>query len=342
LQAPSAWSVCGPVADSFACRRTLPDIVSRTREKLDAATRAAWLYYVAGKTQQEIAETLGISRPAAQRLIALAVEKNLIRVRVDHRLADCLTLAAELSARYGLTLCEIVPYDSDTEDELKRKLAVAGADVMERFLSTETPMVVAVSSGRTLKSAVAELGQFQRPQHRLVSMVGTVAQDGSSNRYDVALHISEKTAGKPFLLPAPLMADSEADCAQWCQHRLYQAVAGVCAQADVAFIGIGNMGPNCPQEEDGFITRAEVLDLMRHGAVAELLGRSIDDAGQPVVTTSQRRVTSLPMHAPPRHPTIGFAGGASKHGAVRAALRGGWLTGLVTDERCAQAVLAAG
>ena len=78
-------------------------------------------------------------------------------------------------------------------------------------------MVVSVSSGRTLKAAVDQFGQLDRPQHRLVSMVGAIAQDGSSNRYDVALHISEKTGGKHFLLPAPLIADSEAERAQWCQ-----------------------------------------------------------------------------------------------------------------------------
>ena len=62
--------------------------VPKSTEKLDLATRAAWLYYVAGNTQNEIAEKLQVSRPVAQRLVAFAVEKNLIRVRVDHRGVD--------------------------------------------------------------------------------------------------------------------------------------------------------------------------------------------------------------------------------------------------------------
>src|SRR5690242_7874267 len=81
--------------------------VPKSTEKLDLATRAAWLYYVAGNTQNEIAEKLQISRPVAQRLVAFAVEKNLIRVRVDHRIADCLSLAKALSDRYGLAMCEV-------------------------------------------------------------------------------------------------------------------------------------------------------------------------------------------------------------------------------------------
>ncbi|HYW21039.1 MAG TPA: sugar-binding domain-containing protein [Nodularia sp. (in: cyanobacteria)] len=44
----------------------------RTR-KLDQAAHAAWLYYIAGNTQEEIAAKLNVSRQAAQRLVALAV-----------------------------------------------------------------------------------------------------------------------------------------------------------------------------------------------------------------------------------------------------------------------------
>jgi DNA-binding transcriptional regulator LsrR (DeoR family) len=313
--------------------------VPKSSEKLDLATRAAWLYYVAGNTQNEIAEKLQVSRPVAQRLVAFAVEKNLIRVRVDHRLAACLALADRLSKRYGLAVCEVVPVDDDSSEEIDRKLAVAGAQVMERYLTEEKPMVIAVSSGRTLKAAVDQIAQLDRPQHRLVSMVGAIAQDGSSNRYDVALHISEKTGGKHFLLPAPLIADNEAERAQWCNHRLYRIVEGLSGEADVAFVGIGNIGPNCPLHEDGFITSAEVRELTQLGAVAEMLGLPIDASGRRVESPTGRRVTSIRLDSPPKRPTIGFAGGERKRQAVLAALKGGWLSGLVTDELSAQAAL---
>lgn len=313
--------------------------VSKSNEKLDLATRAAWLYYVAGNTQNEIAEKLQVSRPVAQRLVAFAVEKNLVRVRIEHRLADCLTLAEQLKARYGLSMCEVVPVDDDTPEAIDRKLAVAGAQVMERYLSEEKPMIISVSSGRTLKAAVDQLSQIDRPQHRLVSMVGAIAQDGSSNRYDVALHISERTGGKHFLLPAPLIADSEAERAQWVNHRLYRIVESLTAQADVALTGIGDIGPKCPLHVDGFITAAELGDLVKRGAVAEMLGLPIDADGKRLESPTGRRVTSVTLDSPPKRPTIGFAGGKRKHAAVLAVLKGGWLSGLVTDEACARAAL---
>ncbi|MCB1374532.1 MAG: sugar-binding transcriptional regulator, partial [Rhodobacteraceae bacterium] len=42
-------------------------------DRMDDAARAGWLYYVAGKTQDEIARHMGISRQAAQRLVSLAM-----------------------------------------------------------------------------------------------------------------------------------------------------------------------------------------------------------------------------------------------------------------------------
>ncbi|TIV09269.1 MAG: MarR family transcriptional regulator, partial [Mesorhizobium sp.] len=61
--------------------------------RLDEAARAGWLYYVAGNTQDQIAAKLGISRQTAQRLVSLAMSEGLIKVRVDHPIANCLDLA---------------------------------------------------------------------------------------------------------------------------------------------------------------------------------------------------------------------------------------------------------
>ncbi|TIR71834.1 MAG: sugar-binding transcriptional regulator, partial [Mesorhizobium sp.] len=80
--------------------------------RLDDAARAGWLYYVAGNTQDQIAAKLGISRQTAQRLVSLAMSsEGLIKVRVDHPIANCLDLAARLKSRFALDLVEVVPSD---------------------------------------------------------------------------------------------------------------------------------------------------------------------------------------------------------------------------------------
>jgi DNA-binding transcriptional regulator LsrR (DeoR family) len=72
--------------------------------RFDDAARAGWLYYVAGRTQDEIAAAMSISRQSAQRLVSLAVSERLVKVRLDHPIAQCLELAANRKSNAGCAL----------------------------------------------------------------------------------------------------------------------------------------------------------------------------------------------------------------------------------------------
>ncbi|CAI0913290.1 Transcriptional regulator lsrR [Serratia entomophila] len=314
--------------------------MSKHDKKLDQAARAAWMYYVAGQTQHQIAEALGVSRQVAQRLVACAIDNGLISVSIAHPVGRCMELAAQLSARYGLELCQVVPSQGMDTQGINRAVAVAGAEVMAQFIRSEEPLIVGVGSGRSLKAAIDELAEIQRPQHSCVSLIGAIAADGSCTRYDVPLWMAEKTQGRYFILPAPLFADSEQDRALWCNHRIYRTVSEKASQADVTFIGVGTIGEQCPLHQDGFISLADVARLTAANAVAEMLGHFIDGEGRRVINDLDRRLTSVELRQQPEKPVIALAGGPEKHRAIRAALAGHWINGLVTDEGSALALLA--
>jgi len=321
--------------------------MSSSPSKLDLAARAAWMYYVAGNTQNEIAERLGISRQMAQRLVAHASASNLVKVQITHPISSCLELAQGLQQRFGLEVCRVVPaavapeLDSNVDDaqETQQMLAVAGAELMEQYLRQEQPLIVNVGSGRTLKAAIEKISEMERPQHQIVSMIGAFASDGSANRYDVALLAAEKMQSRFYLLPAPRVAESEADRKQWCNHRAYKIVTGLAQRADVTFLGIGTIALHGAMHEDGFIDASEVQQLQDQGAVGELICHAFDAQGHMLQSPLAARITTPPLTTAPSKPVIAMAGGRKKALAVRAALRGGWLTGLVTDEYCAQFAL---
>lgn len=81
--------------------------MTRDGDRLDQAARAAWLSWVAGMTQDEIARELGVSRQTAQRLVAQAMAAGIVKVRIDHPLAECLDLGAALKDRCGMQLAEV-------------------------------------------------------------------------------------------------------------------------------------------------------------------------------------------------------------------------------------------
>ncbi|WP_145520740.1 sugar-binding transcriptional regulator [Yersinia mollaretii] len=314
--------------------------MQKSDKKLDQAARAAWMYYVAGQTQHEIADALGVSRQVAQRLVACAIDNGLVSVSISHPVGRCMALAERLQKQYGLHQCQVVPSQGMDSAGILRAIAVVGAEVMAQFLRQEQPLVIGVGSGRSLKAAIDELPDFERPQHSCVSLIGAIAADGSCTRYDVPLWMAEKTQGRYFILPAPLFADSAADRDLWCNHRIYRMVTEKAAQSDVTFIGIGSMGYDCPLHKDGFISKQDVDALVASNVVAEMLGNFIDIHGQRVSYELDQRVTSASLSIQPEKPVIAIAGGKEKHHAIKAALSGHWVNGLVTDEESAVALLA--
>jgi DNA-binding transcriptional regulator LsrR (DeoR family) len=125
----------------------------------------------------------------------------------------------------------------------------------------------------------------------------------------------------------------------WCSHRIYRTVSEKASQADVTFIGVGTIEPGCPLHKDGFISGDDVALLMEKGAVAEVLGHFMDPDGNRISSDLNARLTSVGPKPHDDQPVIALAGGSGKHVAIRAALNGRWINGLVTDEVCAQALL---
>lgn len=312
----------------------------KSDKKVDQAARAAWMYYIAGKTQHQIAESLGVSRQVAQRLVAMASDQGLVSVHINHPVATCTELAEQLKEQFGLSLCRVVPSQNMDDDALNRMIAVEGAEVMGQFVKRDDPLTIALGSGRTLRATINELAAVERPQHSCVSLIGAIASDGACTRYDVPLWMAEKTQGRYFILPAPLFADNEEDCELWCNHRIYQIVKQHAEVADVSFIGIGNVGYQCPLHADGFISSHEVKQLSSAHIVAEIVGNFIDENGQHVPTDMDCRLTSIRVQPDPQRPVIAFAGGSEKRQAIRAVVNGQWLNGLVTDEDTARYLLS--
>jgi len=314
--------------------------MSKDDKKQELAARAAWMYYVAGVTQQEIARALGLSRQVAQRLVSSAREMGMVSVKIDHPVTHCLHLAGEIQAKYDLDLCRVVPSANLDDDAIQQMLAVEGAAVMSQFISEEAPQVFGIGSGKTLRSIIDALPWIDRQQHQCVSMIGAIARDDSGTRYDVPLKMAEKMQGKYFFIPAPLYADTPEDKAMWVQHQVYQRVTQRAMQADVAFVGIGEVEPGCPLNAEGFITDAQVAALNARGVVGEMLGHFFNQQGQRIWGETDDLLTSVQLESRTHRKIIGFAGSERKYPAIRAALTGGWVSGLVTDEDTALKLLA--
>lgn len=306
--------------------------------RIDDAARAGWLYYVAGNTQDEIARKLGVSRQSAQRLVSLAVSEKLVKVRLDHPIAKCMELSEKMIERFGLKTCEIVPSDSDAPNSVAG-LAQAGAAEMERHLKSIHPKIIAIGTGRALRSAVEQLSPMDCPQHRIVSLLGNMMSDGSATAYNVVIRMAEKVNARHYPMPLPVFARSRDEKRVLHNQEPVHNILELARQADVTFVGIGNLGLNAPLHVDGFISRDDIRALDKAGAVGEITSWVYDKKGQLIEGLINDRVASAPLQPNQQNPVVGIAAGEAKVAAIHGAIQGQLITSLITNEHTAALLL---
>ena len=323
------------MADSSSARRNTTGRHSRDH-KLDLAARAAWLYYIADNTQDEIATKLNVSRQAAQRLVALAVSEKLIKFRLDYSLSNCISLAEALRDKFSLATCEVIPASTRN---LETGLGICGATYLETYLLDKSPTIIAFSSGRTLRAMVEQIPSMDQPQHKLVSIVGNLSHYGLAGVHEVVMHLRDRINASAYPMSTPVVATSVKERKLLQTQKSFIAVQSLAVQAKVTFVGIGAISQDTPLHESGFINDDEMAELLALGAVGEIAGWAYDKQGILLKKGTNTRVAGVPLEHPALRLTIGIAGGPNKTEAILAALQGKLINGLITDESVAEAIL---
>jgi len=307
--------------------------------RLDDAARAGWLYYVAGRTQDEIAATMGISRQSAQRLVSLAVAEKLIKVRLDHPIAVCMELAEAVKAKYGLKRVEVVPTDPGS-DSATVGVAEAGAAELERWLKQPDPLVIAMGTGRTLRAMVDQLPPMECPQHKIVSLTGNISPDGSAAYFNVIYSMADAVKAPHFPMPLPVIVSSREERDLLRRQPLVAPTIALGERSHVTFVGIGEMGAQAPLLVDGFLRQDEMDELMAAGAAGEICGWIYGEDGEVLDHPVNERVASIAIPSREASVVCGVARGRRKLRAIRAAALGGHINALITDEDAARHLLA--
>lgn len=313
-------------------------MIKKELNKLDQAARAGWLYYVAGYTQDQIASEFGISRQTAQRMVSLAISEKLIKVRLDYPIANCMELSKKLSSKYSLKECEIVPSTSDSYSTTG--LGEAGAQMMEKYLDSKESIVMAVGTGRVLKMLANELSPINCAHHKIFSLVGNMSNDGSASSHEVVSKIADTINATYYPMPLPVIARSKQERDLLHNLESTSSVLSLAKEVDVSFIGIGQLDKNAPLYKDSFVNKKELNSLIDVKAVGEITGWAYDIKGNIIEGYSNNRVTSIPLIRDSNKPIIAIAAGKNKVAAIKAALEGKLINGLITNEITAKLLLA--
>jgi DNA-binding transcriptional regulator LsrR (DeoR family) len=190
-----------------------------------------------------------------------------------------------------------------------------------------------------VRAAVERVSPVDCPNHQIVSLVGNISADGSASFFDTVGRLADRTKARHYPMPLPFLMSSAGERDQMLKIDPIAKVRAVAAKADLRLVGIGQMDQLAQVHVDGFVSREELFEMMRLGAVGELTGWAFDAQGRIIDGGTNRRLTSIPPQVPAEALTIGAAVGPAKVSAIRAALKGHLINGFVTDEATAAAIL---
>jgi len=307
----------------------------------DTLMRVTWMYHVEGMTQEAVATAFGIPRARVIRLLQRAVEEGLVSVQLSGEQFSCIKVANELRSEFGLKDAMVVPTPPDP-GRLKHTLGKAGALHLQRQLTDG--ITVATAWGTTLLEVARALKPQRLESVSVVMMLGGLSRNlPALNPNDIARRVAESVGGRMFSLFAPALVDDPELRDLLMRDSNVRAPLELVRASQVALIGVGTCEPSSTLLETGVVSDFEMQALRAKGAVGDILARFFGADGRPVESALNGRVVGLELDDLKGIPTtILVAGGESKTRSILGALRGGYVTDLITDEASARRLLELG
>lgn len=315
----------------------MPEFQSR----LELLARVASLYYDKKKTQQEIADEIGLTRSAISRVLSEAESRGIIEHIVHYPWRTSSELEEALSSRFKLKQVQVLIRQNKGYEEMLQGLGVLSANYFTSLLPDLK--IVGITWGTGLYQMVRAFRPQNRPDMEVVQLIGgTGSERGSSIGPLLAPNLANCLGCTCRFLHAPLLMQNEVAKALLLQDRMLRETLDRAAMCDVALVGIGVISPELNNAfKLGYLTREELEQIRADGIVGDVAGLHYNMQGQ-IMTEhwlNQRIVAISPDALAKVKEVIAVAGGAEKGLSIFAALRGGLVHTLITDDQAAGRVL---
>ena len=302
----------------------------------DIAVKTAWLYYVEGMTQEQIAERLGVNRVKVMRTLAACTADGVVVTSINAQTARQVELERALETRWGLDAAVVVPTPSG-EEHLEKSIGHAVALYLGEEM--QDGMTLAIGGGATLHASLGFMARRALKDASVVALVGSLPHSQWINPSIVAAKVADIFGVDSYQITAPVVVNDPAlRDLLWKQPELTDVRDRVAA-ADIALLTVGEMSPTATVFRYGIVPQDAMRDLERKGAVANMLCYFIDADGGLVDHEVNDRVMAIDLDVVSAVPNVVLAaGGRQKVAPIRAALKAVEANVLITDSETAMAL----
>jgi DNA-binding transcriptional regulator LsrR (DeoR family) len=286
----------------------------------------------------QIAAELSLSRFKVARLINVARSSGIVRITIATPGAVDTELSVLLRERLGLGRALVVNTvdDGDNGATARGHLADVAATLLNEVLTPSD--VLGLGWSRAVLATAARLTRI--PACTVVQMTGGLTSpDVTASLIDAVDGLARLGGGRGYSFYAPMFVSDPASAEV--VRRQPETAAAFARFPDItrAVIGIGSWQPVHTDLHD-VLSADERAALHRAGVLADLSGTFLDAAGTPLTMPHSRRVVGIDAAQLKAVPdVVCIAYGKERAAAVRAAVRAGYVTTLVTTAALAQELI---
>jgi DNA-binding transcriptional regulator LsrR (DeoR family) len=323
------------------------DGVKKIVDDLRTIHKCCSLYYEDHKNQQEICESLQISRATVSRMLKAGREQGIVTITVTPPVRVFYgDLEKELEARFGLKEI-IVAYNDvfDSKGHIATRLSEeAGAFLNDLFKDGD---YIGVSMGQTIHNITKIQKQFTPKKDLMfLPLMGGISQrkigkeDVQSN--EIAARFAKLFGGKYLQFLSPAVFSSSGVLEGFLQEESINYIFDYYKKLDTVVMGVG-----VPEREKSTVVNSQYVDkiylekMIEKGAIGDIALRFFNEAGDLAPFQDfNNRVASISIEQLKKvRNRVAIASGAEKAEAVKGAIRAGLLNILIADVACAENML---
>lgn len=309
------------------------------KEEKKQLIKIAKMYYFEELTQAKIAKKLGVSRPVISKMLQRARDEGIVEIRIHDDGFDVTELEQAIAQYFQLDDVVVTPTENMPEDLMQTALGRTAATYLSSTIrDTKT---IGVSWGKSLYAMVQAYPVEQREGIKIIPLVGgigTKAVELHANQ--IAYEWAKKLNGESESLYAPAVAETLSLREDLLRSPHISSVLEQGKRVDLAIVGIGNPFRNSTIEEIGYLEKSDIQKLKEAQVVGDIGSKYILKDGSEANHVLNQKAIGINLNDL-KHVkrVIGIAAGVHKVESILAALKGGYLHVLITDDRTASAIV---
>ena len=304
----------------------------------DLNFQVSWLYYMEGKTQEDISRALGLSRSKVLRILASSRENGTVQISIATDFSRCVELERSLENSMGLERAVVIPNSPNSETEYD-DLGVALGSYVNGIL--EDKMSIGLGWGRTLSTSLAEIEYREQKDLKVISMLGGLTRVNRQNLSEFAWRVADRLSAQGYLMAVPVLAPDIRTRDALFSHAGINEIVEASKSLDLAVVTAGDLSPYSTVSQLSILEREDIASLQAAGAVGHVLFHFIDANGRVIDHPINDRVMAIdPRKLGATRKIVLASGGWRKYDVVRAAMKLLKPHVLVTDESVAERLVA--